>query len=86
MNLLEPKWLARGIGLDRRQPAAHGFGASRGCAPIVKAFKETKPSAEPWQDTQSVASGLRQPHAVGDFSMLEAIRASSGTSFGVSDA
>jgi threonine synthase len=56
-----------------------------GCAPIVKAFDENKPSAEPWQDAQTVASGLRVPQAVGDFLMLQAIRASRGTALSVSD-
>ena len=56
-----------------------------GCAPIVKAFDENKPGAEPWQDAQTVASGLRVPQAVGDFLMLQAIRASRGTALSVSD-
>ena len=56
-----------------------------GCAPIVKAFEENKPSAEPWQDAQTVAAGLRVPQAVGDFLMLQVIRASSGTALSVSD-
>ena len=56
-----------------------------GCAPIVKAFEENKPSAAPWQDAQTVASGLRVPQAVGDFLMLKAIRESKGTALSVSD-
>jgi threonine synthase len=56
-----------------------------GCAPIVKAFNEDKPSAEPWRDGQTVASGLRVPQAVGDFLMLQAIRESGGTALSVSD-
>ena len=56
-----------------------------GCAPIVKAFNENKSSAEPWRDAQTVASGLRVPHAVGDFLMLQAIRESGGTALSVSD-
>jgi threonine synthase len=56
-----------------------------GCAPIVKAFDENKASAEPWQDAKTVASGLRVPQAVGDFLMLQAIRASHGTALSVSD-
>ncbi|MGH7887920.1 MAG: pyridoxal-phosphate dependent enzyme, partial [Candidatus Binatia bacterium] len=56
-----------------------------GCAPIVKAFDENKPSAEPWKNAQTVASGLRVPQAVGDFLMLQAIRASHGTALSVSD-
>lgn len=56
-----------------------------GCAPIVKAFNEHKPSAEPWRDAQTVASGLRVPQAVGDFLMLQAIRESGGTALSVND-
>jgi threonine synthase len=57
-----------------------------GCAPIVKAFAENKTTAEPWQNAQTVASGLRVPQAVADFLMLQAIRESRGTALSVSDA
>jgi threonine synthase len=57
-----------------------------GCAPIVKAFDENKASAEPWQNAQTIASGLRVPQAVADFLMLQAIRESAGTALSVSDA
>lgn len=56
-----------------------------GCAPIVRAFDENKPAAEPWQNAHTVASGLRVPQAVGDFLMLQAIRESRGTAVSVSD-
>jgi threonine synthase len=56
-----------------------------GCAPIVKAFEENKATAAPWQDAQTVASGLRVPQAVGDFLMLQVIRDSRGTAISVSD-
>jgi threonine synthase len=56
-----------------------------GCAPIVKAFDKNKASAEPWQNAQTVASGLRVPQAVADFLMLQAIRESHGTALSVSD-
>jgi threonine synthase len=56
-----------------------------GCAPIVKAFQESKLAAEPWPNGQTVASGLRVPQAVGDFLMLRAIRESKGTALSVSD-
>jgi threonine synthase len=57
-----------------------------GCAPIVKAFQENKTAAEPWQNAQTVASGLRVPQAVADFLMLQALRESSGTALSISDA
>lgn len=58
---------------------------SSGCAPIVKAFEEHKQSAEPWQDAETIADGLRVPAAVGDFLMLRVLYESNGTAIGVSD-
>jgi threonine synthase len=51
---------------------------SDGCAPIVRAFEEGKRHAELFPNAQTVASGLRVPMAVGDFMMLDAIKASGG--------
>ena len=56
-----------------------------GCAPIVRAFEAGAETAQPWQDAQTVASGLRVPGAVGDFLMLRALRESDGTAVAVSD-
>ncbi len=56
-----------------------------GCAPIVRAFQEGKPSAAPWQNACTIASGLRVPQAVGDFLMLRALRESHGTALAVGD-
>jgi threonine synthase len=51
---------------------------SEGCAPIVRAFQSGQRFAEPFPNAQTIASGLRVPAAVGDFMMLDAIRASGG--------
>jgi threonine synthase len=51
---------------------------SDGCAPIVKAFEAGERFAQPFPNAHTVASGLRVPAAVGDFMMLDAIRASGG--------
>jgi threonine synthase len=51
---------------------------SEGCAPIVRAFEKGERFAEPFANAQTKASGLRVPAAVGDFMMLDAIRASGG--------
>jgi threonine synthase len=51
---------------------------SDGCAPIVRAFESGERFAEPFPNPQTIASGLRVPAAVGDFMMLDAIRASGG--------
>jgi threonine synthase len=52
---------------------------SDGCAPIVRAFESGARFAEPFPNAHTIASGLRVPAAVGDFMMLDAIRASGGT-------
>ncbi len=51
---------------------------SDGCAPIVRAFEEGERFAKPFPNAKTVASGLRVPAAVGDFMMLDAIKASGG--------
>jgi threonine synthase len=59
---------------------------AEGCAPVVRAWQNGASEAEPWQDAHTYASGLRVPRAVGDFLMLDAIRASGGVALAVSDA
>jgi threonine synthase len=56
-----------------------------GCAPIVRAFEEGKRFADEFPDAETVASGLRVPKAIGDFLILDAIRASGGTALAVTD-
>jgi threonine synthase len=56
-----------------------------GCAPIVRAWEAGESAAEPWRDAHTYASGLRVPRAVGDFLMLDAIRASNGAAIAVDD-
>ena len=51
---------------------------AEGCAPIVRAFETGSRFAELFPNAHTVASGLRVPAAVGDFMMLDAIRASRG--------
>ena len=58
---------------------------STGCAPIVKAWEEGATEATPWNNAQTVASGLRVPQAIGDFLILEAIRKSNGAAIAVTD-
>jgi threonine synthase len=57
-----------------------------GCAPLVRAFHQGNPFAEPWADATTEAAGLRVPSTVGDFLVLEAIRASGGTAIAVPEA
>jgi threonine synthase len=56
-----------------------------GCAPIVRAFERGERFAEPWQDAVTAASGLRVPAALGDFLILDAVRASDGTAVAVAE-
>jgi len=58
---------------------------AEGCAPIVRAFEEGKPRSEFFENAHTVASGLRVPKALGDFLVLEAVRASGGAALAVSD-
>lgn len=51
---------------------------SDGCAPIVRAFDAGERFASPWENAQTAAFGLRVPSAIGDFMILDAIRASGG--------
>jgi len=58
---------------------------ANGCAPIVRAFEAGQRFAEEFPNAETVASGLRVPKAIGDFLILDAIRASKGTALAVSD-
>ena len=51
---------------------------SEGCAPIVRAFDAGERFADRFEGAATVASGLRVPIAVGDFMILDAVRASGG--------
>src|SRR6267378_1293155 len=56
-----------------------------GCAPIVRAFEEGKRFADEFPNARTTASGLRVPKAIGDFLIIDALRASGGTAIAVSD-
>jgi threonine synthase len=58
---------------------------AEGCAPIVRAFQSGAPASTFFEHAQTVASGLRVPKALGDFLVLEAVRASGGACVAVSD-
>jgi len=59
---------------------------AEGCAPIVRAFEQGAKTAAPWENASTAADGLRVPRAIGDFLILEAVRASGGTALAVPDA
>src|SRR5712672_3279872 len=56
-----------------------------GCAPIVRAFEAGKRFADEFPNASTTASGLRVPKAIGDFLILDALRASGGTAVAVTD-
>ena len=56
-----------------------------GCAPIVRALEAGKRFADEFPNAATSASGLRVPKAIGDFLILDAIRASGGTALAVTD-
>ena len=58
---------------------------SDGCAPIVRAFDRGERFAELFPDAKTIASGIRVPAAVGDFMILDAVRASGGRAIAVSE-
>ena len=59
---------------------------STGCAPIVRAFEAGAPTAAPWENAHTIASGIRVPAAIGDFIILRALRETRGFAVAVEDA
>lgn len=59
---------------------------AEGCAPMVRAWEQGERHAARWEDAHTIASGIRVPQAVGDFLILDAVRASDGFGIAVSDA
>jgi threonine synthase len=59
---------------------------SSGCAPIVKAWDEGKPTAELWANASTVASGLRVPKPYGDYLILDILKQSGGLALAATDA
>jgi len=56
-----------------------------GCAPIVAAFASGARQSEPWPDARTVAFGITVPKALGDFLVLDALYATTGTAVAVDD-
>jgi threonine synthase len=59
---------------------------AEGCQPVVRAHEDGASRSQFWEHAETVASGLRVPKPLGDFLILEAVRASGGTAIAVSDA
>jgi threonine synthase len=70
---------------DSRRPRMVAV-QSDGCAPIVRAFERGDRFAELFPNATTIASGIRVPAAVGDFMILDAVRASGGRAVAVEEA
>ena len=70
--------------IDKKRPRMITVQAA-GCAPIVRAFEQGERFAAEFPNAATTASGLRVPKAIGDFLILDALRASGGTAVAVTD-
>jgi threonine synthase len=70
--------------IGSKRPRMFSVQAS-GCAPIVRAFETGEKFAAEFPNAHTVASGLRVPKAIGDFLMLDALRASGGGAIAIED-
>ena len=59
---------------------------SEGCCPIVRAFERNERFAQPHVGAETIARGIRVPAAIGDFMILDAVRASGGCAVTVAEA
>jgi threonine synthase len=59
---------------------------STGCAPIAAAFEHGERFAAKFENAATIASGIRVPAAVGDFMILDAVRASGGVALATPEA
>ena len=70
--------------IGKERPRMFAVQAS-GCAPMVRAYEAGERHATRWEDAHTIASGIRVPAAVGDFLILDAVRASEGAALAVED-
>ena len=71
--------------IDSKRPKMFAV-QSEGCAPIVRAFNEGTEFAEPWENPETLAAGIRVPAAIGDYLILQSLRESGGGAITVSEA
>jgi len=69
---------------DDRRPRMFSCQSS-GCSPIAAAFEAGARFAEAPENPHTMASGLRVPVAVGDFMILDAVRASGGAALSAAE-
>ena len=70
--------------IDSKRPKMFAV-QSEGCAPIVRAFNEGTEFAEPWENPETLAAGIRVPAAIGDYLILQSLRESGGGAITVSE-
>jgi threonine synthase len=70
--------------IDGKRPKMFAV-QSEGCAPIVRAFNEGTEFAEPWENPDTLAAGIRVPAAIGDYLILQSLRGSGGGAITVSE-
>lgn len=58
---------------------------AQGCAPVVKAFENGLDRCEFWENSWTIAAGLRVPKSFADQEILKIIKESHGTAVAVSD-
>jgi threonine synthase len=80
LEMREMGWLPESLPLPKLVAVQ-----AEGCQPIVKAYREGKNVSEKWENASTVAQGIRVPKALGDFLVLQAVRATGGTCVAVSD-
>ncbi|HJT70553.1 MAG TPA: threonine synthase [Terriglobales bacterium] len=56
-----------------------------GCAPVVKAWNEAKDNVEMWENSSTIAAGLRVPKPYGDYLVMDILKRSKGTAVAVTD-
>ena len=77
-ELLELGWV------EGKPPRFYAVQAE-GCQPIVKAFHDGAPAAEPWPNAATKADGLRVPGPFADYLILQALRETGGSALAASD-
>jgi threonine synthase len=79
-ELRDMGWLPADVKMPRMIVAQ-----ASGCAPIVRAWEKKADHAEPWQNPQTHAAGLRVPGPLGDRLILRAVRESNGDAVSASE-
>ncbi len=70
--------------IGKKRPRMVAVQAS-GCAPMVRAYEQGVERATRWENSHTIAAGIRVPQAVGDFLILRAVRDSGGFAIAVPD-